>query len=285
MFQLQKRSRELVIAVVLLALPLAWLRANTKDAGHLNGLDRVVLRTVAPVEHAVLAIGRSARQLWSDYIALVHVRAQNRILNEENARLRADITRAAAAAANARELAALLDLREDVSEPTVAARVVGIESSSLFQIMRLQLAAPAPVRPEMPVIAEGGVVGRIYRVYGGYADLLLASDPRSAIDVVVSRSGSRGIVKGIGEARSRMRLDRVLRDEDVKVGDAIVTSGLGGTFPRRLPIGKVVKVSHGSNGLYQEVDVEPSVDLTRLSDVLIILTEKRDASLPSASAR
>ena len=93
----------------------------------------------------------------------------------------------------------------------------------------------------MPVLTPEGVVGRINRVSGKTSDILLPVDPRSSIDVVIPRTGGRGILRGkAGENGYRCSIEYLVRGEQAREGDLVVTSGLGGTFPRDLAVGKVI---------------------------------------------
>ncbi|HEY7954989.1 MAG TPA: rod shape-determining protein MreC [Polyangia bacterium] len=272
MLQLPRRARELVIVAILLALPLLFLRASVKSPSELNALDRVVLRISSPVETGLTSSGRWIGDLWHRYVALWNVSDENARLRDENAKLRTELSRFEQAAHHNTELEALLALRKDLSSQTVAARVVGAVVSSQFRVVRIRLdRGELEVKPGMPVLASGGVVGRIERVYGPYSDVLLASDPKSAIDVVVPRTGSRGVLKGIpGSTRYRSRIDYLLRKDEVAAGDQVVTSGIGG-FPRDLPVGKIVEVTRRNFGLYQDAEVEPAVELGKLRQVLVVL--------------
>ena len=110
----------------------------------------------------------------------------------------------------------------------------------------------------MAVVAPAGVVGRVQRVFGRYCDVLLAADPKSSIDVVVARTGGRGVLKGIaGGDRYRTRIEYLERKDEAAEGDLVVTCGLGGFFPRDLPVGRIVKVDRRGFGLYQEAEVQP----------------------------
>jgi rod shape-determining protein MreC len=121
------------------------------------------------------------------------------------------------------------------------------------------------------VLTAEGVVGRINKVSGKTSDVLLLVDARSAIDVFLPRTGGRGILRGkAGENGYRCSIEYLARGEQAKEGDLVVTSGLGGAFPRNLPVGKVTKVASGAVGLYQEVEVTPDVDFARLADVLVV---------------
>jgi rod shape-determining protein MreC len=215
--------------------------------------------------------------VWSRYVALWGVRDDNAKLRDENARLRAEVERLKQEAARGTELEALLHLRQSVAGETVAARVVGAEASSYFRVVRVRLdRGDLEVRAGMPVLASAGVVGRVQRVAGPYSDVLLAIDPKSSLDVMITSADGkvqkgRGILKGIpGEKRYRAKLDYVLQKDQVAEGDVVVSSGLGG-FPRNLPVGTVQKVARREFGLFQDVEIEPAVDFGKLAEVLVLV--------------
>jgi rod shape-determining protein MreC len=114
----------------------------------------------------------------------------------------------------------------------------------------------------------------VQRVYAGYADVQLAVDPESSIPVMVTSSGAKGVLRGVGADNGyTCRIEYMNRGEDVKVGDLVVTSGLGGVFPGDVPVGTVKKVVKQEFGLYQEVEVTPAVDFSRLSSVVVLLSQ------------
>src|SRR6185436_13791255 len=149
----------------------------------------------------------------------------------------------------------LLDLRDTLSAATVAGRVIAMDASPYFRVARVRLElGDARVARGMPVIAHDGVVGRIDRVAGATADVQLAVDPASAIHVLLPRTAGRGILVGKpGGNTYRCEIQYVGRAEPTKVGDQVVTSGVG-EFPRDYPVGTVSKVVEGKAGLFQEVE-------------------------------
>ena len=131
----------------------------------------------------------------------------------------------------------------------------------------------------MPVVAADGLVGRVQRVAGAYCDVLLAVDPKHAVDVVVPRTGARGILRGIAaDNRYGGRIEYLLKKDEVEVGDLVVTSGVGGPFPRDLAVGKISSVSRKDVGLYQDAEVEPAVDFSRLSTLMVLLSLPPDTA-------
>ena len=130
----------------------------------------------------------------------------------------------------------------------------------------------------MPVVANEGLVGQIRSVSGVSADVLLTIDPESHVDVVVGESRARGRLEGLGERDRylcRIQFDRP--DDEVAVGDEVFTSGLGKKFPAQILIGTISKISDQELGLHQEGEVTPSVDFTRLEEVLILTSGPKGA--------
>jgi len=280
-----KRVWKLLIPALLLLLPALLLRSSIKAPERMNPLDRVLVRITAPLQAVVVGAGSRVGGLWSHYIALVGVKRENERLAADNAALRSQVASLSQLAARAERLERLLELRAQIQADTLAAQVIGVETSRQFRVLRLRLelgglraAGPGAVsaaetRPGMPVLSPSGVVGRVLRISGAYADVQLTTDPRTSIDVVLPRTGSRGVLKGVAsDTRYVCRVEYVLHKDDIQVGDAVVTSGLGGLFPRDMPIGKVVRTHKPDSSLYQEIEVEPLVDFSKLREVLVVLS-------------
>ncbi|MCK5322828.1 MAG: rod shape-determining protein MreC, partial [Desulfobulbaceae bacterium] len=129
------------------------------------------------------------------------------------------------------------------------------------------------VKKGMPVVTDAGVTGQVMNTSPHYSKILLANDPNSAIDVLVQKSRVQGIIKGAG--REGYRMHYVLKNSEVNKGDQIVTSGLGGVFPKGLQVGTVTKTVKDRRGMFQKIFVEPSVDFSKLEYLVIIL--KKDS--------
>lgn len=280
------RIRDVVICAVLLAMPLLFLRANLREPENVGPLDRAILLLSSPVQKVATRAAEGVRSFWTDYVFLVHLRGENERLRRENARLRAEAERAKTTAERAARYERLLGLRGETPSETLAARIIARETSPYFRVVRAALdRGGKDVLAGMPVIAPEGVVGRVERVYGGYSDVLLAVDSKSAIDVKVLPSGARGIARGLGTDGYGCRLEYVLREDSVRPGDRVVTSGEAGSFPRDLDVGKITRVSRPAVGLYQEVEIRPSVDFARLDEVLVVLAPPPTPDLEADSRR
>jgi rod shape-determining protein MreC len=129
----------------------------------------------------------------------------------------------------------------------------------------------------MAVLGGGGVVGQIFRVMGDYADVLLLTDRNSSVDVIVQRSRARGVLVGAGRKNFNLRFKYLSHVEDVNTGDLVITSGLDRVFPEGLSVGYVTNVTRSTVGIFQEAEVQPTVDFAKISEVIVLLTQKRPA--------
>ncbi len=268
-----RRLREGFFVAGVLLLAIIAMRMSARAPGDLSTLDRGILRIVSPAQAAMSSLARGIGGIAGRYVELTHVRAENEKLSRENARLRAELVEVKRLAAESGRYQRLLGLKDLTPAETFAARVISIDASPYFRVARIEIdQGDGVVRRGMPVLTSEGVVGRINRVAGRTSDIMLLVDPRSAIDVVVPRTGGRGILRGkSGENGYRCSIEYLVRGEPAKEGDKVVTSGLGGAFPRDLAVGTISRVMPGTVGLYQEVEVTPDVDFARLSEVLVVV--------------
>lgn len=273
-----KRYRDVVVVVLLLAVPFFFLRASIRKPSELTPLDQALLRIAAPLEYAASALARGVSSLIGEYVYLVDVKEDNNRLSYENARLRARVRELEQAERDVRRLRRLLGMRDTIPDETVSAVVVGKDTTEYFRVAHLVVDTPNPrVRPNMPVVSLDGAVGTVERVAGEKVGVQLAVDAGFGVDVLVERTGARGFVRGSGDrSRYAVRVEYVQRSDEVEVGDLLVTSGVGCRFPKGIPVARVKKVQRRDFGIYQTVEAESTVDFSRLEEVLIILSDAED---------
>ena len=268
-----KLWREILVVGATLFVALFVLRVSSRNPGELSMLDRGILRLVSPGQAAMSYVARGITGVAGRYVELKGVRAENESLHRENRQLRTELIEMRRLAEESGRYQRLLGLRDATPAETIAARVIAVDASPYFRVARVDIdRGEGTVRRGMPVLTPEGVVGRVNRVAGKTSDVLLLVDPRSALDVIVPRTGGRGILRGkSGENGYRCSIEYLARGEPVKEGDAVVTSGVGGAFPRNLAVGHVTRIIPGAVGLYQDVEVTPDVDFARLTDVLVVV--------------
>lgn len=266
--------------MLLLAVPFFFLRASIRKPEEMNVIDRTLARVAAPVEFAASAAARGVSNLVGDYVYLVDVKADNNALSYENAQLRAKVSQLYAVEGENQRLKSVLGFRDSLAPETVSAVVVAKDTANYFRVTRVTLDRPAVgLKENMPVLALGGVVGTVKRIAGEKVDVQLAVDSGFGVDVVVERTQARGFVRGTGnEGKYLVLVEYVRRDDEIDVGDVLLTSGFGCRFPDGLSVARVTKVVKREFGIYQRVEAEPTVDFSRLKEVLIVLNEKEDCT-------
>lgn len=272
---LRRRLLDWILAGLLIVIPALVLRASL-SARSPSRVDQAVLRVTAPLQATVTWGANLVGGWWGKYVALVNVEGENRELRAENEKLREKLAALARRAVDIDALEALAALKQKSSADSLGARVIAAPMSPEFRVLRIRIdRGKSDVSVGMPVITAGGPVGRIIKVFGDYADVELVSDNAARTEVVIARTGGRGIMTGLGKtdsyACSIEWLERATNPEAaIKVGDEVVTSGLGATFPPGLLIGTVSKIT-GDDGMFQSVEVMPSVDVSRVRSVLVLL--------------
>ena len=238
-------------------------------------MDRAIYSLVSPLHNFVSGLGRGARGVWLDYFALVNIRTEAKLLKQDLAQSRMRESQLEGILEENRRLRGLLELAEERKDLRLkAARVIGRSNSHLFRVMSLQLEGgeASGIGVGMPVLADGGLIGRIAQVDDGAAEVMLLTDPRSAVDIMLKRSNARGVLVGMGQSETYLaRVQYLDRDARVADGEQVLTTGDDGRFPRGLSAGRLVLPSEQSTGPFRDAFVVPDVSLTRLEEVFIVL--------------
>jgi rod shape-determining protein MreC len=191
------------------------------------------------------------------------------MLKRKIAELQEENTRAKEVKLAFDRLKQLLQFREKNSPSMIGAEIIGQDPSSWFKSVTIDKGERDGVKKGMAVISPAGVIGQVLKTAPHYATVLLITDYNSAIDSIVQRTRAKAIVEGKGE--NRCQLKYLLRTEEVAVGDAVVTSGLAGNFPKGLMVGEIKKVDKKGHGVFQYAELAPSVDLAKLEEVFVIM--------------
>lgn len=256
----------LILLLLLIALSLISLRARQQKG--IAFLDALLLEVCSPFQKASTLVIQTVHQTFQQYLFLVHLQRENEMLRQRVAELQKENhLKEEALLANER-LRNLLQFKEKFSTSIVAAEVIGQDPSAWFKSVTINKGERDGIRKGMAVISPDGVVGQILKTAPHYATVLLITDYSSAIDSIVQRTRARAIVEGGGE--NRCQLKYLLRTEEVNAGDVIMTSGLAGNFPKGLLIGEIRKVEKKGRGIFQYAELVPSVDLTKLEELLVI---------------
>jgi len=284
---LKRKHIDYALAGLLVLLPALILRSSLREPTEQNGFDRAVLRISSPLQAAASWIVGGVGGLIHDYVWLVDVEDENDELRAVNLRLREELGQLRGVSVDLETMEELLDLKRNTQAETASAHVIGSSINSHFRVDRIRIdRGDAHVETGMPVISAEGLVGRILHSYGKHSDVLLVSDPQSSIDVVVEETGGRGLLRGVASDDAYIcEIEYLEQGKAVKVGDKVMSSGLGKYFPEGLLVGEIASVDSARHGLYQKVTVRPAVDFSALDSVLILLAPPPPADPNRGKAR
>lgn len=267
---LKRMSAPIVLgALILAALSSLVGGRSARDGENLPWIQGLLLDVTVPFQKALAVPGDLIAGAWDSYIDLVD-------LGSENSRLQAELTDLEQVNLHLREalvssghLDRIVEMRDKFEVPMLPAAVAGLDVSPFFRSILIDRGSQHGVRAGHPVINHEGVVGVVSRTSSHAAKVLLIFDRQSAADAVIQRSRTRGTVRGRGTSQPNFEYEA--RRGDVEVGDVVLTSGLGGVYPKGLKLGEVTEVADLGGSLMQSASVSPAVEFGRLEQVFVIL--------------
>jgi rod shape-determining protein MreC len=257
-----------VLLVVVLVLVFGWLVLDTIGSANpirdsltqvISPMQLVVSRAAQPLTNVLGGLGRGA--------ALVR---ESDELKQEIAYLRSQVILLGEAQIENESLRRQLEFKQAVPNyQLIAAEIIGRDPSNYLRYLIIDRGLEDGIRDGMPVLTEAGLVGRISKASQNASQVILLDDSLSAVSAYIQRSRATGVVQG--RLGSELEMRYILQNETVVVGDVILTSGLGGNFPKGLVVGQVVEVERNDIDMFQKALIAPAVDLQRLETVMVLM--------------
>lgn len=272
----------IVLSVISLALFVLGVREG--DSGLLHGV-RGVFQTVATPARVVGSVVASPVSGISNVVGNLTADSQTLSdLKAENDDLKAQVARLTEYEDEANTLTDLLQLRNQYSLDSTAARVIARSTDSWSSTITIDKGTTSGIQTGMPVMTSTGVVGQVSECGPTTATVRLITDESSGVSAKVQSSGAQGQLQG--SADGTLHLSLIRTDQQVSTGDSVVTSGLGGVYPKGLPVGTVSNVTKSSGSLYYDITVEPLASVGSLEEVLVItsLSGDQQATADDATA-
>ncbi len=274
-----KSSWRLLIPFGLALFFLSLLSGRTRRA---PWYEQWAWNSVSPLVSVFTAVKNKTASVWTHYFYLVGVSKKNDWLQKEVSALKQKQIAFRLLSQENDRLKELLQLKETSWPESVAARVIALDPRSEFKSIRINKGSRDGIAPDMPVVSVEGLVGKVGPVFKRDAIVLLIVDPASYVDVAVERSSLRALLRGAGLLRKAKlqhgffltNLEYLKRESDIRVKDAIVTSGLDGFYPRDVLAGEVMGIEKDASGLFLKADVLPAVDFAKLKEVLVLKTNR-----------
>ncbi|MEZ5460882.1 rod shape-determining protein MreC [Dokdonella sp.] len=198
-----------------------------------------------------------------------HLVDENRSLREALLLAQVRLNRMSALSAQNDRLKKLLDVQNELGLGVQLARLINIDLDPFRHRIVLDAGAAQFIEVGQPVLDAHGIMGQIVEVLPRTSVAMLVTDPSHAIPVMIERTGLRTIAYGTG-AIDRLQLPNVPMSADIKVGDSLVTSGLGGRFPVGFPVGEILEISNDESGMFAAAIARPAAALDRSGEVLLL---------------
>ncbi len=264
------QARSVMLAVFLLAI-LALLIFGR--SGQLAGVKGVLVTPLTALQRGVAALTDGVAALLGRTPEADALRQRNAELEAQLADLQNQIVQLQENEADLKILSALLDYaRTQPEHKYAAANVISRDASAFLNYVVIDLGSDAGIKRNMPVVTGQGLVGTVVEVSCCAAKVRLITDPASAVNARLQNSRDEGVA--VGQLAGGIELQYLSQQAQVKPGDLVLTSGLGGTYPAGVVIGSVSAVQRLDYEVLQTATVSPGVDFTRLEIVLVITNFK-----------
>lgn len=277
---------DFAIRLLILALGALLLMA-LQISGNLRPLSGALTLLTSPAQLSATGVTENLTSLWSSLLSLRTIQQEAAALGVRNLQLQAEIDALKEVEKENEKLRGMLNFaqtrpRLELRGAQIVSRVIGEESTNYFESIQIDLGSKHGIKVGMPVVTDQGLVGRISEVNEATSKVLLLNDASSSASAILGESRLNGVVRG--STSGDLIMDFIPQGPTFKTGEVVLTSGLGGRFPKGIVIGTVESIEVQANAVFQKAQVKPSVDFGSLELVLVITNFDPNESLPDFQA-
>jgi rod shape-determining protein MreC len=237
--------------------------------GYLTPLSRILLNPVVSAQTWIATRYQAVQSFIQAPQDTIRLRQRNTDLEAEVSRLQSQVIELQQRISETSILSALVDFaRANPEYSYQAAAVIGYDTSPFLRYVLINRGSDQGLRRGMPVVTQQGLVGRIAAVTSSAARVQLITDTTSTVNVRLDPSGAQAVLNG--QITGDVSLEMIPQDTAIEVGDLVLTSGLGGSYPPNLLVGQVSSVRSQAQDLFQRASVQTAVDFSQLEIVLVI---------------
>lgn len=251
-----------------LSIILLTIYSREGEAGALRRSRVFVQSAAAPIASAGHWVFSPVNNFFSWFGGIGSARSQVILLEKQNEELRARLVAVQEDVVTGEQVSHLNDSLAEQGYQGVLANLISYPPNAWDQVIILDKGTNDKIDINMPVVGPNGLLGQIIEVGPRYSRVRLITDQRSGVAGIVQRSRASGISKG--NINAGLTFEFVSSEETIAAGDVILTSGIGGMFPKGLIIGNVVEVSRETNELYRSARLKPADNIRKIERVMII---------------
>jgi len=265
----RRGSYGLLAVLIVISIILMTIYFREAETGPLHSARRVTHTIVAPVSAAGDWVTTPVRSIRDWASGMTVGRSEIVALQDQNEELRLQVVELEEARLENERLRTLVGFIEARELDALGARVIGRPTTAWEGVITIDRGLIDGVEVGMPVLAPQGLLGQTVDVTNRTARVRLITDQRSGVSALIQNTRAEGIVNG--SIAGDLAMDFVSRESTVVVGDIVLTSGMGGVYPKGLLIGNVQDVETTENDLYQGIIVRPSATIVGIEEVIVLL--------------
>lgn len=267
-----------VFAIILIVLILIIISVKSYNVSYVNKFGDYISFLIKPAQKVMYAVSQYVNDVFASIAEIGSLKRENIKLKDEVLKLQEQNRKLKELVIENERLRDMLNFKKkNEGVKFIGANVIARNSLDTFDLIIIDVGKKNGVKPGMAVITSKGLVGKVIQVSENWSKVLSILDQTSAVSGIDVRTRDTGIVRGSEENSGNvLTMEYIPIDSKMKVGDEIVTSGLGGIFPKGLYIGKVISISRSTGNLMKIAKIKPGADFMRLEDVYVVLSNSLD---------
>jgi rod shape-determining protein MreC len=261
-------KRSIIMIATLAIIIIVIIAATSVSRERVSKTEDIVGTLFRPATRLFTVVVNFVQNAVSDIAEIGSLKASNELLNQQVITLKAQVRELEVLRQENQRLREMLDFKQAQPDyELIGCSIIGKDPSNIFSIFLIDKGSRDGIAKNMPVITNEGLVGQVLEVGSTWAKVLPLSDPRSSVSVIVNRTRDPGILEGrLGNSFG----GHTSPEAAIVEGDELVTSGMGGIYPKGLYVGRITGIYYDETQLLKLIEVEPVVDFGKLEEVFVI---------------
>ncbi len=270
----RSNTKRFILLGILIIFMLTLINYTKFGRVAVSPMESSIKDLLAPVQGLAMNLGHRLRGLVSFPFTLVNVADENQLMKKKITDLEGRLRQYEELRSENERFRKLLEFKTGVAPvmgyDLAAAAVIGRDPGNWFGVITINKGSGDGLKPNMVVLNDQGLIGRITSVTTNTSEVLLITDPRSGVAALIQESRSPGMVEGVASSPGRVRMVHIPIGTQINRGQVVVTSGFGSLFPKGVPIGWIREADREPSGLFSSAVIVPYVDFNRLEEVMVI---------------
>ena len=266
----------LYISIVATLIVLFFLMYQTYNEQGTSRFQMAVQTITYPVQTSVQSVVSTIKNTWNSYINLIEVNEENKMLKQQLLNMEEKLNQHIENSVQFFRLRSQLLFAQKKAHKEIFSEIIGESADNTHQIRLINRGSNQLLQRNYIVIRKEGLVGRIQSVSPFQSSVQLITDHRNRVPALIQRNRIRGLIYG---TREGLEMRQINQHAIIKIGDRVISSGLGGLYPKGLLIGWVNEIRHQKHELFKTAILDSAVDFNQIEEVFVIVPTKSDSHL------